>query len=162
VLPIGRWALLRGRGEPIAADALAEKMAHQLLKRYGVVLRELLARETLAPAWRTVLMVLRRMEARGEVRGGRFVAGLVGEQYALPEAVEALRAVRRQDGAGEVQLISAADPLNLVGILTPGARVSPVSGQYIAFEAGAPVEVGELGAVRSKLRGRAHALLPAG
>src|SRR6185295_18585264 len=117
--------------------------------------RELLARESLVPAWRAVLGVLRRMEARGEIRGGRFVAGLVGEQFALPEAIDALRSARREDDGGQIVLVAAADPLNLVGILTPGARVSPLSGQVIAFDRGVPVETGDLGTVRSRLRGRA-------
>ena len=129
-----------------------EFMARQLLRRYGVVLRELVAREVRAPAWRVLLSVYRRLEARGEIRGGRFVAGLVGEQFALPEAVEALRAVRRAPGADEVVIISASDPLNLVGILTPGARVSPFSNQVIAYRNGVPVEVGERGAVLSALQ----------
>jgi ATP-dependent helicase Lhr and Lhr-like helicase len=157
-LPAGRWALLRARAPGLAADERAEQMARLLLRRYGVVLRELLAREPLAPPWRTLLGVLRRMEARGEVRGGRFVAGLVGEQYALPEAVDALRATRRQDDGEQAVLVAAADPLNLVGILTPGARVSPLSGYVIAFVRGVPVESGELGAVRSRLRGRTPAV----
>lgn len=156
-LPVGRWALLRGRQAAMAPEALAERAARQLLRRYGVVVRELLARETLIPPWRTLLGVFRRLEARGEIRGGRFVAGLVGEQFALPEAVEALRSTRREDDGGHVVVLGAADPLNLVGILTPGARVSPLSGQVIAFERGVPIEVGELGAVRSRLRGRAIA-----
>ena len=173
MLPVGRWALLRGRTarhgaaaapSPAAGietaetpEALAERAARQLLRRYGVVLRELLARETLVPSWRTLLTVLRRLEARGEVRGGRFVAGFVGEQFALPEAVEALRAVRRQDDSGAIVLLGAADPLNLVGILTPGARLSPLSGHVIAFENGAPIATGELGAVRSRLHARVFA-----
>jgi ATP-dependent Lhr-like helicase len=157
VLPIGRWALLRGRATPPSPEALAEHAARQLLRRYGVVVRELLARETLAPPWRTLLGVFRRLEARGEVRGGRFIAGLVGEQFALPEAVEALRGTRREDDRGQVVVLAAADPLNLVGILTPGARVSPLSGHVIAFERGVPIETGDLGLVRSRLRGRALA-----
>ncbi len=92
------------------------------------------------------------MEARGEVRGGRFVAGLVGEQFALPEAVEALRATRRHRASGEIVLVAAADPLNLVGIVVPGARVSPYSGQVIAYRDGVAAEIGELGAVRSRLQ----------
>ncbi len=154
-LPIGRWALLRGRAKGMAHEAIAEHAARRLLQRYGVVVRELLARETLIPPWRTLLGVYRRLEARGEIRGGRFVAGLVGEQFALPEAVEALRAVRREDDRGHVVVVGAGDPLNLVGILTPGGRVSPLSGQVIAFERGVPIDVGELGAVRSRLRARA-------
>jgi ATP-dependent Lhr-like helicase len=92
------------------------------------------------------------MEARGEVRGGRFVAGFAGEQFALPEAVEALRSVRRRREGEETVVVAAADPLNLVGILTLGSRVSPFSGQVIAYRNGVPVEVGELGAVLSKLQ----------
>jgi ATP-dependent Lhr-like helicase len=92
------------------------------------------------------------MEARGEVRGGRFVAGFVGEQFALPEAVEALRGVRRRREADEVVIVAAADPLNLIGILTPGPRVSLFSGQVIAFRDGVPAEIGALGAVVSKLQ----------
>jgi ATP-dependent helicase Lhr and Lhr-like helicase len=92
------------------------------------------------------------MEARGEVRGGRFVDGLVGEQFALPEAVEALRATRRHRASGEIVLVAAADPLNLVGIVVPGARVSPYSGQVIAYRDGVAAEIGELGAVRSRLQ----------
>jgi ATP-dependent Lhr-like helicase len=92
------------------------------------------------------------MEARGEVRGGRFVEGFVGEQFALPEAVDTLRAVRRHRMPDELVIVAAADPLNLVGIVTPGARVSPFSGQVIAYRDGIPVEVGELGAVLSRLQ----------
>ena len=152
-MPVGRWALLRS-GEQAGRDGAerAEHTARILLRRYGVLVRDLLARERNAPPWRNLLQVLRRMEARGEVRGGRFVDGLVGEQFALPEAVETLRAIRRRPANGELVLVAAADPLNLVGILVPGARVSPYSGQVIAYRGGVPVEVGELGAVRSRLQ----------
>jgi ATP-dependent Lhr-like helicase len=154
LMPVGRWALLRPdeietSGEPTAA---AERCVRRLLARYGVVFREICARERRLPAWRFLLGALRRLEARGEVRGGRFVAGFVGEQFALPEAVEALRAVRRRREGDETVVIAAADPLNLVGILTPGARVSPFSGQVIAFRNGVPVEIGELGTVLSRLQ----------
>jgi len=170
-LPVGRWALLRPRGaegeaaasrdprDPRCEQRIADSaatMARLLLRRYGVVLREVTLREALAPPWRHMLVALRQMEARGEVRGGRFVSGLIGEQFALPEAVEALRATRRQQDDGEVLLISAADPLNLVGILTPGARIPATSGQVIAFERGVPIEAGELGAVRSRLQSHAQ------
>jgi len=156
-LPIGRWSLLRPPAGGHDADERAEMVTRQLLRRYGVLFRELLARESLTLPWRTLLTSLRRLEARGEIRGGRFVAGLVGEQYALPEAVDALRATRRADDHGQVTVISAADPLNLAGILTPGPRISPLSGHVLALEQGVPVETGELGAVRSRLRGRAAA-----
>lgn len=130
-------------------------MARQLLRRSGVVFRELLTRDGRAPAWRILLGIYRRLEARGEIRGGRFVAGFVGEQFALPEAVETLRAVRRKQDETETVIVHAADPMNLVGILTPGARLSPSSGQVIAYRAGIPVEAGDLGAVLQRLRHRA-------
>jgi ATP-dependent Lhr-like helicase len=94
--------------------------------RWGVLFRDLLARETAAPPWRDLLPVLRRMEAKGEIRGGRFVAGFTGEQYARPEAIDLLRAVRRSETLSAVD-VSPADPLNLVGIILPGARVSTLS-----------------------------------
>jgi ATP-dependent Lhr-like helicase len=128
-------------------------MANQLLLRYGIVIRELLTREAHAPRWRTLLSVYRRMEARGEIRGGRFVSAFGGEQFALPEAVDTLRALRRgRTPQNDTVLVSAADPLNLAGILTPGARVSPYSHQWIAIREGLPVEVGELGEVLSRLQ----------
>jgi ATP-dependent helicase Lhr and Lhr-like helicase len=156
LMPVGRWALLRTAATtPASTEEAHEMFARQLLRRYGVVLREVLAREVRAPAWRVLLQIYRRMEARGEIRGGRFVAGFVGEQFALPEAVDTLRAVRRAPEDAEPVIVAAADPLNLVGILTPGARVSPFSNQVIAYRSGVPVEVGELGAVMSRLqRGR--------
>jgi ATP-dependent Lhr-like helicase len=155
LMPVGRWSLLRGAVRNTKPEAQAEAAARRLLDRYGVVFRDLSARERHMPAWRSVLSALRRMEARGEVRGGRFVAGFVGEQFALPEAVDALRAVRRLKGGPREVLLAAADPLNLVGIITPGARVPPYSGQVIVYRDGVPAEVGELGAVLSKLgRGR--------
>jgi ATP-dependent Lhr-like helicase len=114
----------------------AEKFARQLLRRWGVLFRDLLARETLAPPWRDLLVELRRMEARGEIRGGRFVSGPGGEQYAMPEAVDLLRAVRRES-ATEVMEISAADPLNLGGIVLPGPRISALSGATLRLRDGA-------------------------
>ena len=125
-----------------------------MLRRYGVVLRDLLAREMRAPSWRTLLGIYRRLEARGEIRGGRFVGGFTGEQFALPEAVEALRAIRRRRDGQEAVLVAASDPLNLVGILTPGSRVSPLSGQAILYVDGVPVEIGEPHALRTSLRQR--------
>ena len=125
----GRWALLR----PVVKDHAEsnEAFANQLLTRWGVVFRDLLARETLAPAWRDLLVVLRRMEARGEIRGGRFVAGTVGEQFARPEAVDLLRSVRRSEDRGENLTVAAADPLNLAGVVLPGPRVSALAGEMV-------------------------------
>jgi ATP-dependent helicase Lhr and Lhr-like helicase len=119
----GRWALVHRNGDQ-GADRAA-RWCEQLLLRWGVLFRDLLAREGGAPPWRELLPRLRRMEARGEIRGGRFVAGFTGEQFARPEAVDLLRAVRRAGDAAEVG-IGVADPLNLVGIILPGVRVSPL------------------------------------
>jgi ATP-dependent Lhr-like helicase len=159
LMPIGRWSLLRGSWTPDSADAApdqrTEAIGRQLLRRYGVVFRELLARESHLPPWRSLLGLYRRLEARGEVRGGRFVAGLIGEQFALPEAVDALRAVRRQQREPEIVMVSAADPLNLVGLLTPGPRISPFAHQVIVYRSGVPAETGSLGAVTSQLQAQA-------
>jgi ATP-dependent Lhr-like helicase len=131
----GRWALLRPYLGPTPPEELTpetlETVARQLLLRWGVVFRDLLARESITPPWRDLLMTLRRMEAQGEIRGGRFVSGLVGEQFARPEAVELLREIRRNHTISEVPNVSAADPLNLAGIVTPGPRVSPLSGLVV-------------------------------
>jgi len=121
----GRWALIRHAANFVAGEARAAAYADQLLSRWGVVFRDLLARETLAPPWRELLTVLRRKEAQGEIRGGRFVSGFSGEQFARPEALDLLRAVRRSNPAPEEHAnISNADPLNLAGIILPGPRVS--------------------------------------
>lgn len=141
----GRWSLLRSQAVEVDAAERTEAFARQLLRRYGVVLRELLSREPGAPPWREVLYVLRRLEARGEVRGGRFVAGFSGEQFALPTAVEALRAVRREAARGEERLtLSATDPLNLVGIVTPGPRVPAVLGNEVVLVDGVPQPAAEV------------------
>ena len=131
-----RWSLLQAI-DP-SEDSIAER-AHQLLRRYGIVFPEVLGREPMAPSWRALLHVYRRAEARGEIRGGRFVAGLVGEQFALPEAVEAMRSLRRTEPTGETLVVSACDPLNLAGVITPGPRVPAVSGNKVAFRDGVPV-----------------------
>jgi ATP-dependent helicase Lhr and Lhr-like helicase len=107
------------------------------------VFRDVLARETLALAWRDVLWALRRMEARGIARGGRFVTGFIGEQYALPEAVERLRAVRKLGRSGEMVRLSAADPLNLVGIITPGQRIPALRTNAVTYRDGLPVTATE-------------------
>ena len=112
----------------------------QLARRYGVVFRDMLKRETLPVTWRELLAQYRKMEWRGEMRGGRFVNGFTGEQFALPEAVEALRAVRRDSTAGKHDLyLSPADPLNLVGIIIPGDRIPSHTSQPILFRDGMPI-----------------------
>jgi ATP-dependent Lhr-like helicase len=124
----GRWALVTRSNTVIAPDDRVKKFAEQLLLRWGVLFRDLLARETVAPPWRELLPVLRRMEAQGEIRGGRFVSGFTGEQFARPEAIDLLRSVRRAETADQASVEAApADPLNLVGIILPGARVSAIS-----------------------------------
>jgi ATP-dependent Lhr-like helicase len=116
----GRWTLLSSAAERIDA----EKFARRLLARWGVVFRDVIARESLAPPWREILLALRRLEARGEIRGGRFVSGFVGEQFALPDAIDALRASRRDGEVGPLVEVGAYDPLALTGIITPGDRAA--------------------------------------
>ncbi|HEX4628232.1 MAG TPA: hypothetical protein VH137_05515, partial [Gemmatimonadales bacterium] len=119
----GRWSRVRSASS-LPEDVVAEAVAWQLLRRYGVVFRRLITREALLAPWREILRVFRRLEARGEIRGGRFVGGFSGEQYALAEAVGLLRSVRRERPAGELVTVSWADPLNLIGIVTPGELVA--------------------------------------
>ena len=138
----GRWSRVRHRSA-LPDEQIAEAIAWQLLRRYGVVFRRLVQRESLLAPWRDVLRVFRRLEARGEVRGGRFVGGFSGEQYALPEAIGLLRSVRREPGGGELVAVSGADPLNLVGILTPGYAVPAVAANRILYRDGVPVAVKE-------------------
>lgn len=140
-VPAGRWALLRvSSEEPSPPAAVAERWARLLLRRWGVVVRAVLTRETGCPPWYELLGALRRMEARGEARGGRFVQGMSGEQFALPEAVDALRGIRRREaGVPEEVSVAAADPLNLVGILTDGARVPLRSLERVTWRDGQPV-----------------------
>ncbi|WP_425287793.1 Lhr family helicase [Pseudomonas borbori] len=140
----GRWALLRGRGEEAveskpSAEAL-EHIARTLLRRYGVVCWRLLEREAdWLPSWRELLRVYQRLEARGEIRGGRFVAGVVGEQFALPEAVALLREVRKRPADGSLIGLSACDPLNLLGTLLPGNKVPALAGNRLLYCDGVPV-----------------------
>jgi ATP-dependent helicase Lhr and Lhr-like helicase len=142
----GRWSLIRRQmpeetGEPAGAAAV-EHVARTLLRRYGVVFWRLLTREApWLPPWRDLLRVYRRLEARGEIRGGRFVAGFSGEQYALPEAVGMLRETRRQPASDEWVSLSGADPLNLAGILTPGPRLAAVTSNRILYRDGVPIAV---------------------
>ena len=137
--PVGRWSLLAAPSGHFDPDELAEAVAEQLLARWGVVFRDLRAVETLALPWREVLWALRRLEARGIIRGGRFVTGFTGEQFALPAAVDELRRVRRDERTGERVEISATDPLNLTGIVTPGPRVPAVATRTVAYVDGLPL-----------------------
>jgi len=142
----GRWSFLEaGESDPAKR---ADFWAQQYMRRYGIFCRELLARESSAPPWRELLAVLRRSEARGEIRGGRFIAGLNGEQFALPEALDALRALRRSGLQGQYAVVYACDPLNLIGILTPGSRIAATAGSRIVYRDGVPVAVSESGQVR--------------
>jgi len=150
-LPVGRWALWQQPAE-VDGEQRAAAVARQLLRRYGVVFRDVLVRERIAPPWRVLLDIYRRWEAQGEIRGGRFVSGFVGEQFALPEAVEAVRAVRRSAEDSEPVVISAADPLNLVGIILPGVKISPFSGMGIAYKNGAAEDIAPMGVLLSRLQ----------
>ena len=123
-------------------------MARTLLKRYGVVFRSMLQRESGLPPWRELVRIYRRMEARGEIRGGRFVAGFGGEQFAAPDAVGRLRAVRKLEALDELVVLSAADPLNLVGILTPQARIASTYRNRMLLKDGMPIAALEGGELR--------------
>jgi len=142
----GRWSLIRKgprskEGGASETEAL-EQVADILLRRYGVVFRRLLEREAdWLPPWHVLLRVFRRLEAQGKIRGGRFVAGMSGEQYALPDAVSAMRAIRRQELRGDFVALSAADPLNLTGIITPGPRVPALTSNRVLFRDGVPVAI---------------------
>jgi ATP-dependent helicase Lhr and Lhr-like helicase len=138
----GRWSLLSGEtiaDSPAAHEAQIESACRVLLRRYGVVFRDLLVREETMPRWRDLLGIFRRMEARGEARGGRFLSGFGGEQFALPEAVESLREMRRRGSSGGQVTVAAADPLNLIGIVAPGERIPAVPGKTVTFVRGATV-----------------------
>jgi len=135
----GRWAMLHT--DPATdRNRAVEASCWMLLKRYGVVFRDVLVRESNLPKWRELQMAFRRLEDRGEIRGGRFVNGFLGEQFALPVAVESLRATRKLPASDEVVTLSAADPLNLVGILVPGERVPAISGKVVRFRDGVAVD----------------------
>jgi ATP-dependent Lhr-like helicase len=139
----GRWSLLVSE----RTDDV-EAIARTLLKRYGVVFRLLLQRESMLPPWRELVRVYRRLEARGEIRGGRFVAGFGGEQFAAADAVGRLRAVRKTEKIDELVVLSAADPLNLVGVLTPEARVAAIHRNRVLFRDGLPIAALEAGELR--------------
>lgn len=141
----GRFTLFaRAEPRPLEEDQL-ESFARVLLRRWGVVFRRVLDRESGLPPFKDLLRVYRRLEARGEIRGGRFVSGFSGEQFALPEAVATLRTVRKRPATDTLVAVSAADPLNVVGILTPGRRVAGLAGNRVLFRDGLPVAFREGG-----------------
>ena len=141
----GRWSLARTVAPAADGDGdeqARETAARALLRRYGVVFRRLTDREPHLPPWRELVRTLRRLETRGEVRGGHFVSGVGGEQFALPEAVGALREVRRGEAGDEVTVLSAVDPVNALGVTTPsGAKVAARTGNRVAYRAGRPIAV---------------------
>ncbi len=157
----GRWSLTRRRSMPTdggdaasgptqhAGADIAEHVAHTLLKRYGVVFWRLLEREAAwLPPWRELLRVYRRLEARGEIRGGRFVEGISGEQFALPDALNALRDTRKRERDGALIAVSGADPLNLLGVLTPGPKLAALTTNRLLYRDGVPIAVLAGGEVR--------------
>ncbi len=148
----GRWALLH-TDAAVDRNRSAEAACWMLLRRYGVVFRDLLSRESNLPKWRELQLGFRRLEDRGEIRGGRFVDGFVGEQFALPVAVESLRASRNAPPDSEPITLSAADPLNLIGIIVPGERVPAISGRRVVFLNGVAVESSAADPVRETLAG---------
>ena len=163
----GRWCLLRtqlsfdshsagngARPDASSRDAAVEKFARALLRRYGVVFRRLLERESFAVTWYELGRVYRRWEARGEIRGGYFVGGASGEQFALPEAIGLLRSIRKTPPKDALVTLSAADPLNLQGILTPGPRIAAVTANRIVFRDGSPLAALEAGEIRKLATGR--------
>ena len=154
----GRWSIIHrengngsstSRGNQTTIDQeKAEEIAWTLLKRYGVVFKRLLEREGMTLPWRILLRIYHRLEARGEIRGGRFVGGISGEQFALPEAVGMLRAIRREGAQDSLISISAADPLNLAGIIMPGNRITAHTSNRILYHDGAPIAALESGETR--------------
>jgi ATP-dependent Lhr-like helicase len=146
----GRWSILQRNGsvQDVNEATLTEEVAWALLKRYGVVFKRLLEREGMALPWRVLLRFYHRLEARGDIRGGRFVAGISGEQFALPEAIGMLRAIRRAGAQESLISVSAADPLNLVGIIVPGSRITAHTSNRILYHDGAPIAALESGETR--------------
>jgi ATP-dependent Lhr-like helicase len=143
----GRWSRFPGAVRTIEPRERVEHWARQLLRRYGVMFRDLLARESCAPPWRELAGLYRRWEAQGTIRGGRFVSGVAGEQFALPEAVTHLRRKREEGETGEWLVVSASDPLNLAGVVTKGIRVPAIASHRLALRDGrlvASLQAGEL------------------
>src|SRR6185436_14354523 len=135
----GRWSVLPAETAVDGREAAVDVQAWSLLRRYGVVFRRLLTREANAAPWRELTRVYRRLEARGELRGGRFVSGMSGEQFALPDAVERLREIRRTPADGRCLVVSGADPLNLAGVVTAGDRVRAVAATRVLYRDGVPL-----------------------
>jgi ATP-dependent Lhr-like helicase len=157
----GRWSVLRSGVHPSGVPQepaggmrtevdreSIEAVAKKLLQRYGVVFRKLLDRESINIPWRDLLRVYRRLEARGEIRGGRFVGGFTGEQFATADAVHLLRSIRRTEADGSMIAISAADPLNMLGILLPGPRLSQAASHRLLYRDGVPIAVLEAKEIR--------------
>jgi ATP-dependent Lhr-like helicase len=148
----GRWTLVR---PPAAAEAMVassaeaiEQVVHVLLRRYGVICWRLLEREAAwLPPWRDLVRVCRRLEARGEIRGGRFIAGVSGEQFALPEAVASMRQVRRHPGDGALVALAASDPANLLGTIVNGPKVPRVAGSRVLYRDGVPIATSVAGEI---------------
>lgn len=145
----GRWSLLRP-SRAVFTDSYehVEPIARTLLLRYGVVFRKLLEREEGIPSWRELLYIYRRLEARGDIRGGRFVQGFAGEQFALPEALSQLKDIRKLSKESELTVLSSADPLNLTGIITPGERIASSSSQRLVYRDGLPMAHGSHGKIQ--------------
>ncbi len=145
----GRWSLIAQGGDALPPDdeALTE-LVSVYLKRWGVLFRKLLERETFAPPWRVLVRLLRKMELRGELRGGRFVAGVGGEQFAFPETVDRLRQIAKQEKTRERIVLSAADPLNLLGVILPGDKAARIAHNRVLYEDGVPIAVWEAREVR--------------
>ncbi|HZM99894.1 MAG TPA: DEAD/DEAH box helicase [Pyrinomonadaceae bacterium] len=141
----GRWSILQRSNTTPNDPALAEEVAWALLKRYGVVFKRLLEREGMALPWRVLLRIYHRLEARGDIRGGRFVGGISGEQFALPDAIGMLRSIRRGGAQDSLISVSAADPLNLAGIIIPGSRITAHTSNRILYHDGAPIASFESG-----------------
>ncbi len=147
----GRWSLLAnppGKDIPHDSHEETETIARALLRRYGILFRKLAEKEDLAPPWRELVRVLRLLELQGQIRGGRFIEGVWGEQFALPEAITQLRQIIKREKTGMLISVSAADPLNLTGILTPGKRITGYSGNRILYRDGVPVAFREAKEIR--------------
>jgi ATP-dependent Lhr-like helicase len=144
----GRWSKFPPFVQPVSREVRSERWAWLLLNRYGVTFRDLLARESVAPSWRELAPIYRRLEMRGEIRGGRFVRGVAGEQFALVDVVERLRKHRDEPAEAAWNIVSAADPLNLVGVVTRDARVPAKRGNRVLFLNGRPVAARESRQIR--------------